>query len=998
MKKIFLLIVVFAFSSISHAGITDFSFENNTTVPSQWTSQPATALTIGSDHFTDGKQGLKWEISSKSSVSISIENEVTGPIIYIPVYSTVENNDTLKFRFYAADHKTILREANMLLCFKGWREFHRHYLNDFGKNPAAGKFQFVEVSFLQGKGSTRKSVWFDGVRLSAPESGIYATRYPGPFFKEDYEKGYFTRITGVNTECIDAFMSKAPKLTITDEQRKSFDDIRKKFSYTALGGTTQTTEKLVAAAKDTVGRYAIRYNTDGSVTGKPISRDNLANAYVVRNYTKAILNLSLTAQSGSPDLAARDSLIKFTKYLLDRGLAEGGPTYLPTNNYDYCRKDLWMGWVHALPVYRAYDNEHSGSTLTNDVLRWLKWVYYYGTIYRENINDVPGDYINVASRFLFIIANNGTTTDEQIRDYLYAVKFYEKWSQTKPNGWSSGIKIDGTYFHHGSIHNGYSQCMGQWVNDMSKMKNTPFFIGKDAYFNIAKGILTELLESSTKGKKAFFANTLCGRGPLFMQSRVTMDNFSELIKMGGYAIGQPFEPTMAAAYNYLSKDKTFPVDAADMNGFYQFNYGNMGIYRGSKEWVVTMRGMTSRLWGAEIYNKANRFGRYQSHGALEIIYNQDPMPVSSGYPKEQTWDWNVVPGTTVVRHTPDYWYALQPTMGEERADEFQKKDFVGALSNGKNGVFAMDFEESAEGWHNKARYTVTDRLKFKKTVFACNDMLLCLGSNIQFQPEAGRSRDTVATNLFQFVYDDQEKPALYFNNSDEIIQDMEASTQLSGKINWVISPAGTGFFLPKQAGCLHLVRGVQNTPPFNVGTNDKEKVYSNALITSEAAKAWISHSAQADNKYEFVVIPKTTPKELKGLSPKLGSGKGIYDILRQDSVAHIVYFNESGLSAYAIFQASTSLPGILKSANSPCLVMIQSIAGKMSLSVCSPDLNYKADPVCKWISEPKTINLEINTLLPIPRELPTNVTVTPNQKNTTVTVVLKDGLSTKIDF
>ena len=980
------------------AAITDFCFENTTTIPTQWTTQPTNALIIGTDHFTEGKQGIKWEISTKSTLTISLQNELSGPVIYVPVYSLVENNDTLLFRFYAADHKTLLRESTMLLNFKGWREFHRHYLNDFGKNPVNGKFQFVEIAFLQGKGSTRKSVWFDGVRLSIPEYGIYATRYPGPFFKDDYEKGFFTRVPGINTECIDAFMSKVPEMSITDDQRKVFESIRIKFNYTALGGITQTNEKLVAAAKDTVGRYSIRYNADGSVTGLPITRDNLANAYVVRNYTKAILNLSLAAQSGSPDMAARDSLIKFTKYLLDRGLAEGGPTYLPTNNYDYCRKDLWMGWVHALPVYRSYDKEHPGSTLTNDVLRWLKWVYYYGTIYREDINDIPGDYINVASRFLFIIANNGATTDEQIRDYLCAVKFYEKWSQTKLNGWGSGIKIDGTYFHHGSIHNGYSQCMGQWVNDMSKMRNTSFAIGKDAYFNVAKGILTELLESSTKGKKAFYANTLTGRGPFKMESKVTMDNFAELIKMGGYTIGKPFEPTMAAAYNYLSKDRTFDIDPADLDGFHQFNYGNMGVYRSSEGWVATMRGMTSKLWGAEIYNKANRFGRYQSHGVLEIIYNNDPIPVSSGYPVEQTWDWNVIPGTTVVRHTPDYWYALQPTLGEERADEFQRKDFVGALSNGKNGVFAMDFEESADGWHNKPRYNVTDRLKFKKTVFAVNNLLVCLGSNIRFQPEAGRSKETLATKIFQYVFDGQEKPALFFNNSDEITEDIEAKTNLTSKANWVLSPAGTGYVLPKQSGSLHLVRGVQNTPPFNVDKNAREKDYSNSLITSEVAKAWISHVEPTDNKYEFVVVPKTTPKELKGLSSKLGSGKGIYEILRQDSVAHVVYFKESELSAYAVFQASASLPGILKSTNAPCLVMLQFNAGKVSLSVCSPDLNYKADPVCKWISEAKTITLEINALLLVPKELPTNVTVTPNQTTTTVNMVLKDGLSTKITF
>ena len=62
-----------------------------------------------------------------------------------------------------------------------------------------------------------------------------------------------------------------------------------------------------------------------------------------------------------------------------------------------------------------------------------------------------------------------------------------------------------------------------------------------------------------------------------------------------------------------------------------------------------MRCPTTKFWGGEIYSKTNRFGRYQAHGTLEIMY--DGAMENSGFPKKDNdnsttketggWDWNV---------------------------------------------------------------------------------------------------------------------------------------------------------------------------------------------------------------------------------------------------------------------------------------------------------------------------------------------------------------------
>ena len=64
--------------------------------------------------------------------------------------------------------------------------------------------------------------------------------------------------------------------------------------------------------------------------------------------------------------------------------------------------------------------------------------------------------------------------------------------------------------------------------------------------------------------------------------------------------------------------------------------------------MVTLKGYNTDVWGAEIYTKDNRYGRYQSYGSVQIM--GAPSRKASGY-NENGWDWNRLPGTTTI-HLP----------------------------------------------------------------------------------------------------------------------------------------------------------------------------------------------------------------------------------------------------------------------------------------------------------------------------------------------------------
>lgn len=67
--------------------------------------------------------------------------------------------------------------------------------------------------------------------------------------------------------------------------------------------------------------------------------------------------------------------------------------------------------------------------------------------------------------------------------------------------------------------------------------------------------------------------------------------------------------------------------------------------------MVTLKGYTTDVWGAEIYTKDNRYGRYQSYGSVQIMGKGNPVSrTGSGFVQEG-WDWNRLPGTTTI-HLP----------------------------------------------------------------------------------------------------------------------------------------------------------------------------------------------------------------------------------------------------------------------------------------------------------------------------------------------------------
>ena len=467
--------------------------------------------------------------------------------------------------------------------------------------------------------------------------------------------------------------------------------------------------------------------------------------------------------------------------------------------------------------------------------------------------------------------------------------------------------------------------------------------------------------------------------------------FRELVEIGGDMDGKEFDPELAAYYNaFFKTDHYKGVAPRKLDGFYQFNYSPASVYR-QANWVATMRCPTTRFWGGEIYNKTNRFGRYQSHGTLEVLY--EGSLAASGYPYKDKksaekggWDWNVMPGTTTVHYTD--WKSMLPN--GNNADRFDQwshtTNFAGALAWGDCGLFAAAFDQD-DKWGSQ-RFVPT-HLSFCKSVFAIDGMLFSMGSGVSAQGEYPDEWIT-ATNLFQSVTDGKASTIV----NGKPLAEGDSLSIASSKDTWIVNPCSTGYFIPAGNDPL-IVRYGKQTTPSSFGLTEQ------GMGTMTAAKAYLLHGAKpVQKKYQFLVVPATTAERMRADAKRFVRKGGIFEVKQQQDSLHIVKHTPSHTTAYALFAPATGLNEGALLASDTELLLLERITGKqLSIAVCNPDLRPQSDKYFGWVSTPTTATLTFHGTWTLDETSAAEaLSVTHTDGQTRVTVVLEDGFPRYLNF
>ena len=291
--------------------------------------------------------------------------------------------------------------------------------------------------------------------------------------------------------------------------------------------------------------------------------------------------------------------------------------------------------------------------------------------------------------------------------------------------------------------------------------------------------------------------------------------------------------------------------------------------------------------------------------------------------------------------------------GGNATDRFDQKslttNFSGALSWGNCGLFAAAFDQG-DNW-GKQRFEPTN-LRFCKSVFAIDGMLISLGSDISAIGNYADNRLT-ATNLFQVVGEEGGSAVV---NREEIKRNRVSSLNLKEEDAWLVTPNTTGYYLPAGNDSL-IVQSVEQNVPVSSGLQSE-------LKSTRVTKAYINHGVKPKDKgYCFVVVPNTTPRKMEMLVKQLRKKRGLFEVLSTRDSVHVLRHHSSGTIAYSLFAPVSHLSyGCLRSSDTELLFMerMDKKKGTLDVALCNPNLRPQPSKAYGWIATPTYASLVLN--------------------------------------
>jgi chondroitin-sulfate-ABC endolyase/exolyase len=887
------------------------SFEEG--IPGYWSASRPGSLHLDSRHYKHGNQSLRWEWQAGDTIRI---DRGLGDIARTGGYGGYYGKATfgvwlyqrepvqegrLRFEFRRGEQTAAFFDFD--LNFTGWRPAYLWFERDFEGtvDPATDNIRLVAPA-----GSAGGTVFIDAIVYN----GILD-------YRAQHIPGSHAFAPG-GRELRDRLFSLP-----TAESEEEHEGVERLYrEVTAhLAGSGRMSETFLDTVAERIAEWGIVEDEHG-IRGKPVvfrHVDFFEEAGLVGMSTPAKiadLMLDIARRYHWTDREeVRNRLGKkfalLARHLRDQGLEAGSGfqwAWYPGRPF-----------ASALALMREPLREHG---LLGWAFDFMDYNYGVSDIFDDATMGNPHmDYFHFDTphRLYGIVLLENTA--EQVR-HLRA--FSRRLSadillETGPNG----FKPDGSIWHHWGHYFAYAvYCVDTLVHVMKHLSETPFRVTPEAYGRVKEAVLAMRLYAN----RNHIPLSLHGRHPFNYGRGQTLRpaTFATLAQANTYGAPHNIDRDLAAAFLRIEPGaapgglfRRHGLEAEPHpNGNRAMNYAGISIHRRDR-WLALAKGYSQYVWAAEIYQAQNRFGRYLSHGALEILSAGDPVAFhESGY-REEGWDWNRLDGTTVVYLPLEKLNAPHP--GTEMARSNQT--FVGGLSHrGRNGIFVMVLEGHPS--HDPT-------FRGRKTYFFLDAKIVALGSGIANDDPVHPTH----TNLFQKHLPDRALP-LWVNGAPVAGFPRRDSLDPGGAV-WLIDPQKTGYFLP--AG--HRVSYARQDQVSRDHTNRRD-------TEGDFATAWIDHGAAPQGEgYEYVVFPDTTPAAMEAFAAAMAlpAGQRPIQVLRRDDRVHALYYPGAETWGYVFFESHTvedASPVV--AADGPCLVMVERMApGRWSLGFCQPDLSLE---------------------------------------------------------
>lgn len=948
-RKFFQLLFILTYLS-SSAFAQFVSFEEE--IPCNFKSSDKQELALSSSYYKEGSKSLEWKFSPNSILDIPSESVFTlegDNGITLWIYNEKPQQDSLRFEFYSPNGH-VSHHFGFRLYAAGWRACwisFKHMQGDKQDKKIAG-YRIIAPN-------RTGRVFID--RLTFPVKKINDRTTPDLQMPTNNSLTYrdlwhWCRVWQWEQYQYDLPLSES--LTTDEKQELATVEAR----LTAILDTPKAPKKGISKAYSTFKAANIRPSSNGFTGAPVVAPDELNRRKGELSWNDLEDMLSGFAYDAYYNHSAQSAKNYFLvwDYAINQGFAFGSG--MGTNHhYGYqVRKIYTTAWLMRDAIWKAPNRDNILSALIFwSALQETRIPFQYG---RDELLDSWHTLLmaKTVSALLFV--------DE--RERARALAGLSRWlsgSLQYSPGTIGGIKVDGTTFHHGGFYPAYTTgvlaMVGQFIALTSHTRYVPTmearqvlksaFISMRNYCNIYE-----------------WGIGISGRHPFGGSMKENDVAAFAYLALAGDLSGESntFDHHLAADYMrlcnndtpeaiYFRKEGITPAKAPQ--GFFVYNYGSAGIFR-RNDWMVTLKGYTTDVWGSEIYRKDNRYGRYQSYGSVQIMGY--PSRKASGF-DENGWDWNRLPGTTTI-HLP-FDLLDSPLPGTTMAHS--KENFSGSSSlEGKNGMFAMKLME-----RNLKNFTPD--FVARKSVFCFNNRMICLGTGISNSNASFPTETTLFQSTFQ-----KGKSDIYVDGK---LKNVPFHQELNDGKRHCIQDGYNNYYL---------VNG--DNVQIQIARQDSHHEKNRAKTQGTFASAYINHGAAPQNAgYEYMVLIQPSPKELDA-----ARRKAPYQILHKDSIAHVVIDKQTGITAYAAFEAYLPQKDeLFLSIPAETMVMQKQSGSNLLLSVCDPNLNISEKAfTTKEPSRPIEKKLILKGQWKC-KTLQEDVTVEVGQTETVLTVTCRHG-------
>lgn len=891
MKNIY-LVLLFLLGSVAPAFAQFIGFEDG--VPESFKASGKGELRTSSLFYKEGESSLEWDFQPGSTLDVQIQplllnakkEKLFGITLWI--YNEKPQQDSIRFEFLNKAGEVSYHFSYRLQA-AGWRAcwIAFEYMKGDKKDKNIVAYRLVAPN-------RKGRIFLD--RLTFPEKKMNLRTTPDQQLPannglSNRDLWHWCLVWKWEQQSYDIPLA----LKLTSQQKKDLKTIEQRLiDYLEVKKAPQG---QINAAYQTFEKAAIAPSVAGTgFIGTPIvapdEQDKKNGEMSWKDIETMLAGFAYDAYCNGNETSKKNYFTVFD-YAIDQGFAFGSG--MGTNHhYGYqVRKIYTTAWLMRNAIYKYPHRDAYLSTLRF----WAALQETRQPCPPERDELLDSWHTLLMAKFISAMMHPDARQQEQ------ALSGLSRWLSSSLRytpGTLGGIKVDGTTFHHGGFYPGYTTGVLATIGEfIAFTNNTGFELTEDARQHIKSAFIAmrnycNLYE---------WGIGISGRHPF--GGKMGSDDIEAFanIALSGDLSGQgnAFDRSLAADYLRLVRDEDTPnarffrkegIKAAEApQGFFVYNYGSAGIFRRA-DWMVTLKGYTTDVWGAEIYTKDNRYGRYQSYGTVQIMGKGNPVSrAGSGFVQEG-WDWNRLPGTTTI-HLP-FELLDSPLKGTTMARS--KENFSGSSSlGGKNGMFAMKLME-------RDYKNFTPDFVARKSVFCFDNRLVCLGTGIT----NSNADYPTETTLFQTKY----------NGKDAKV----------GNDDYWLSDGYDNYY--------HVVDGAVRT---QVAEQESRHEKTRVVTKGKFSSAWIEHGkAPKEGTYEYMVLIHPSDSELEEVKKTPA-----YEVVQRDQTAHVVFDKKTGIMAYAAFENyKPAQDNIFISIPAETMVMVGKEGEKeMRMSVCDPNLN-----------------------------------------------------------